>query len=149
MKSLKFLSFTIILLSFLSNLAIASAQNSSAYNATVRQLEQITQGCKKSRRTRGNMTYEICTINGQPVQASEALTAEGDGIGYWFRNNKVRAIRFFHNGDIVIFDNNGRVERMFYDGDQMKTNFTATERKELETTAKNGYRTIFQVFKIQ
>ncbi|OKH39996.1 hypothetical protein NIES2119_03345 [[Phormidium ambiguum] IAM M-71] len=165
---LRFLFFTLILCGFLQNLAIASALNLSPdlskakqnndqiepatdeafYNGTVQQLEQSTKGCKKSRKTIGNMTYEICTINGQPVQASEALTQEGDGLGYWFKNRQVRAIRFFHNGDLAIF-NDGKLAALFYDGDKMKTDFTASERKELEATARTGYRQIFQVFKIR
>lgn len=167
-NSLRFLSFTLILCGFLQNLAIASTPNLSAnfskanqinaqiepatdeafYNGTVQQLEQSTKGCKKNRRNVGNMTYQICTINGQPVQASESLTQEGDGLGYWFKNKQVRAIRFFHNGDLAIF-NDGKLAALFYDGDKMKTDFTASERKELEATARTGYRRIFQVFKIR
>lgn len=127
---------------------IEPATEEAFYNTKVRLLEQITQGCQETKKTQGNITYQICTINGQPVQASEALTEAGDGLGFWFENNKVRAIRFFHNGDLVIFDDNGRLEVVFSDDGKMQTNFTETERKELEATAKNGYRDIFQVFKI-
>lgn len=127
---------------------IEPATEEAFYNTKVRLLEQITQGCEETKKTQGNMTYQICTINGQPVQASESLTEEGDGLGFWFENNKVRAIRFFHNGDLVIFDDNGRLEARFYDGNEMQTNFTAEERKQLEETAKNGYRDILNLFKI-
>ncbi|HEY9852759.1 MAG TPA: hypothetical protein V6D28_25020 [Leptolyngbyaceae cyanobacterium] len=127
---------------------IEPATDEAFYNTQVRLLGQITEGCEETKKNQGNMTYQICTINGQPVQASESLTEEGDGLGFWFENNKVRAIRFFHNGDLVIFDDNGRLQVRFYDGNEMQTDFTATERKELEETAKNGYRDIFNLFKI-
>ena len=127
---------------------IEPATEEAFYNAKVRLLAQITQGCEETKKTQGNTTYQICTINGEPVQASESLTEEGDGLGFWFENNKVRAIRFFHNGDLVIFDDNGQLEARFYDDGKMQTNFTETEKKELEATAKNGYRDILAVFKI-
>ncbi|MFB2924298.1 MULTISPECIES: hypothetical protein [Aerosakkonema] len=127
---------------------IEPATDEAFYNAQVQQLEEMTEGCQEKKKTQGNITYQICTINGKPVQASEALTEAGDGLGFWFQNNKVRAIRFFHNGDLAIFDENGRLQVRFYDGNEMQTDFTETERKELEATAKNGYRDIFAVFKI-
>ncbi|MFB2936879.1 hypothetical protein ACE1B6_16640 [Aerosakkonemataceae cyanobacterium BLCC-F154] len=169
MNSLRLLTFLMTLFGFLPNFVIAPKVNSSPdlnstksgailavepateeafYNAKVRLLEQITQGCQETKKTQGNMTYQICTINGEPVQASEVLTEFGDGLGFWFENKQVRAIRFFHNGDLAIFDENGRLEARFYDGNKMETNFTAVERKELEATAKTGYRRIFEVFKI-
>lgn len=127
---------------------IEPATDEAFYNAQVQQLEEMTEGCQEKKKTQGNMTYQICTINGKPVQASEVLTEAGDGLGFWFQNNKVRAIRFFHNGDLAIFDENGRLQAVFSDGNKMQTDFTATERKGLEETAKNGYRDIFKVFKI-
>lgn len=127
---------------------IEPATEEAYYNNKVRLLGQIAEGCEETKKIQGNTTYQICTINGEPVQASEALTEEGDGLGFWFENNKVRAIRFFHNGDLVIFDDNGRLEAVFSDDGKMQTNFTETEKKELEETAKNGYRDIFAVFKI-
>lgn len=127
---------------------IEAATEEAFYNTKLRLLEQIAEGCEEKRQTKGNITYQICTFDGEPVQASEALTEVGDGIGFWFENNKVRAIRFFHSGDLAFFDDNGQLEVVFSDGGKMQTNVTATERKELEETAKNGYRSILKVFKI-
>jgi hypothetical protein len=127
---------------------IEPATEEAFYKAKQRLLEQIVEGCEDNQKTQDNITYQICTIDGEPVQASEAIP-EGDGIGFWFENNKVRAIRFFHSGDLAFFDDNGKLEVVFsvYEG-KMQTNVTATEKKELEETAKNGYRSIFEKFKI-
>lgn len=127
---------------------IEPATEEAYYNNKVRLLGQIAEGCEETKKIQGNTTYQICTINGKTVQASESLTEEGDGLGFWFENNKVRAIRFFHNGDLVVFDDNGQLEAVFSDGGKMQTNVTAEERKQLEETAKNGYRNIFELFKI-
>lgn len=108
---------------------IEPATDEAFYNAQVQQLEEMTEGCQEKKKTQGNMTYQICTINGKPVQASEVLTEAGDGLGFWFQNNKVRAIRFFHNDDLAIFDENGRLQVLFSDGNKMQTDFTATERE--------------------
>lgn len=127
---------------------IEPATEEAFYNSQLRLLKQITESCEDNRQTKGNTTYQICTIDGEPVQASEALVEVGDGIGFWFENNKVRAIRFFHSGDLAFFDDNGQLAVLFSDEGKMQTNVTATERKQLEETAKNGYRSIFDVFKI-
>lgn len=127
---------------------IETATDEAFYNTQVRLLGQIVQGCQETKKTQGYTTYQICTIDGVPVQASEFLTESGEGFGFWFENNKVIAIRFFHNDELVIFDENGRLQVRFYDGNEMQTNFTAEERRNLESNAKNGYSDIFEVLKI-
>ncbi|HAX78287.1 MAG TPA: hypothetical protein DCY88_21315 [Cyanobacteria bacterium UBA11372] len=113
------------------------------------QLEQLTQGCRETRRVEGNMTYTVCRINGRPVRASESLTELGDGVGYWFENGKVVAIQRFHDGSTIFF-NRGKLAEVYFDGgSQVQSEFSATERQELETLARNGYRDIFRKLNVR
>ena len=108
------------------------------------QIEQLTKGCRETRRVERNMTYTVCRLNGRPVRASESLTELGDGIGYWFKNGQVVAIVRFHDGSTIFF-NRGKLAEVYFDGGaEVQSEFSATERQELETLARNGYRDIFR-----
>lgn len=108
------------------------------------QLQQLTKGCRETRRVERNMTYTVCRLNGRPVRASESLTELGDGIGYWFENGQVVAIQRFHDGSTIFF-NRGKLAEVYFDGgSEVQSQFSATERQELETLARNGYRDIFR-----
>ncbi|GET36957.1 hypothetical protein [Microseira wollei] len=119
------------------------------YAHRVYQLEQITQGCRETRRVEGNMTYTVCRLNGRPVRASESLTELGDGMGYWFENGKVVAIQRFHDGSTIFF-NQGKLTEVYFDGgSEIQSEFSATERQELETLARNGFRNIFRKLNVR
>ncbi len=73
----------------------------------------------------------------------------GDGIGYWFENGRVVAIQRFHDGSLMVF-NQGNLTEIYLDGgSEMQTQFTATERQELETMARNGFRDIFRKLNVR
>lgn len=114
------------------------------FNALMQSLEQMTEGCDEQTKIKAGVNYRICTINNEPVTASEALLEAGDGISFWFKHNKVVAIRYFHSGETLFFDQEKLIAK-FPDDQQMQVNFTDEERQEAETLAKDGYRTIFQV----
>ncbi|MFB2982431.1 hypothetical protein [Microseira sp. BLCC-F43] len=119
------------------------------YAHRVYQLEQSTQGCRETRRVEGNMTYTVCRLNGRPVKASESLTELGDGMGYWFENGKVVAIQRFHDGSTIFF-NQGKLTEVYFDGgSQIQSEFSARERQELETLARNGFRNIFRKLNVR
>lgn len=119
------------------------------YAHRVYQIEQSTQGCRETRKVEGNMTYTVCRLNGRPVNASEFLTQFGDGLGYWFENGKVVAIRQFHDGTLILF-NQGKVTELYVDGGaDIQNEFSAEERQHLETMARNGFRDIFRKLNVR
>lgn len=125
----------------------ASAQ--CLYAHRVYQLQQSTRGCRETRKVERNTTYTVCRLNGRAVNASEFLTEVGDGIGYWFENGRVVAIQRFHDGSLMVF-NQGNLTEIYLDGgSEMQTQFTATERQELETMARNGFRDIFRKLNVR
>lgn len=118
------------------------------YDKMVYKLDQSTQGCQETRKRESNMTYTICQLTGKGiVRASEVLTEHGDGLGYWFENGQVIAIRAFHDNSLLVF-NQGKLSAI-YEFDlkgkiQGKTLFSAPERARIEELAQNGYKSIFQ-----
>ncbi|MCC5638377.1 hypothetical protein LC593_21570 [Nostoc sp. CHAB 5844] len=114
-------------------------------NTLMQSLTKMTEGCNEATKVKAGVSYRICTINNEPVTASEALLEAGDGISFWFKNNKVVAIRYFHSGETLFFDDEKLIAK-FPDEQQLLVNFTDEERHEAETLAKDGYQTIFQVF---
>jgi hypothetical protein len=112
------------------------------------QLTSMVFGCKKTEKQAGGMTAIICVSKGKVVAASEAITEAGDGLGYYFKNGKVVAMRYFHDGNLAIF-NNGKLVKLYEDGGspmKVKTTFTAAERNNMENTAATGYRSILKKF---
>lgn len=132
-------------------LELAACDNTDVqcmYDNTLYKLNQITQGCRETRKRESNMTYTICRLNGKGiVRASEALTEYGDGLGYWFENGQVIAIRAFHDNSLFVL-NQGKLSGI-YELDlkgkiQRKTQFPSAERARIEELAQNGYKSIFQ-----
>ncbi|MBU7585231.1 MAG: hypothetical protein KAF91_20465 [Nostoc sp. TH1S01] len=108
-------------------------------------LTEMTEGCHETTKVKAGVVYRICTINNEPVTASEALLEVGDGVGFWFKNNKVVAIRYFHSGETLFFDDQQLIAK-FSNDEELQSDFTNEERREAENLAEYGYQTIFQVF---
>lgn len=132
---------------------IEPATDESFYQSEVNSLEELTKGCEESKKTEGSVNYSVCQLDGKPVQAAEAHVELGDGVGFWFENGKVKALRYFHSGELFFFED-GKLVRMYYDDAKtgkttMKTTFDEKERNSIEETARNGYGDIFQNFDIR
>ncbi|MFB8788341.1 MAG: hypothetical protein U7123_05700 [Potamolinea sp.] len=132
-------------------LELAACDNADVqcmYDNTLYKLNQITQGCQETRKRESNMTYTICRLNGKGiVRASEFLTEYGDGLGYWFENGQVIAIRAFHDNSLFVL-NQGKLSAL-YEFDlkgkiKRKTQFSPAERARIEKLASDGYQRIFQ-----
>ncbi|OCQ99826.1 hypothetical protein BCD64_01710 [Nostoc sp. MBR 210] len=108
-------------------------------------LTEMTEGCDETTKVKAGVVYRICTINNKPVTASEALLEVGDGVGFWFRNNKVIAIRYFHSGETLFFDDEELIAK-FSDDEELQSEFSDEERREAANLAQSGYQNIFQVF---
>ncbi|MBE9210130.1 hypothetical protein IQ244_27265 [Nostoc sp. LEGE 06077] len=115
------------------------------FDTLMQALTEMTEGCDEATKIKAGVSYRICTINNEPVTASEALLEVGDGVGFWFKNNKVIAIRYFHSGETLFFDDEALIAK-FSNDDELQSEFSHEERREAETLAKNGYQTIFKVF---
>lgn len=79
------------------------------------------------------------------VSASEALLEVGDGVGFWLKGDRVRAIVFFGSGDVVFF-NRGVLEAQMSDKKEVTTVFSATQRQQFDGLERDGVRRILQVF---
>jgi hypothetical protein len=129
-------------------IAIDTTNSQSLFDARIKLLDELTAGCTENSKVEGNITYNICTTNGQPVKAAEFLTELGDGLSIWFEYGKVKAILRTHSGEMFFF-NNGKLELKFEDyGTQVVANFSLEERSEYEELALTAYQRIFQVFDI-
>ena len=129
-----------------SLLNIENTNFQGSYEENMKSLEKITQGCEEKTQINGNITYSVCTLNGQPVKASEFLTELGDGLSIWFENGQVKAVQRTHNGETFFFDN-GKLTVKFEDyGEQRRETVSKEERSEAEELAKTAYQSIFQVF---
>ncbi|MBD2439141.1 hypothetical protein [Nostoc sp. FACHB-110] len=118
------------------------------FDELMQSLSEMTEGCNEATKVQAGISYSICTINNEPVKAAEALLEAGDGIGFWFKNNKVVAIQYFHSGETLFFDDEKLIAK-FSDNQELQSNFTDEERQEAENLAKNGYHKIFQVFALE
>ncbi|MEG3881469.1 hypothetical protein QT972_29305 [Microcoleus sp. herbarium7] len=124
---------------------IKPAMNRENYDRELKQLQ--AQPCQKATKTVKNVSYIMCSTNGGKtvVSASEALLEVGDGVGFWLKGDRVRAIVFFGSGDVVFF-NRGVLEAQMSDKKEVTTVFTADERRQFEGLEKNGVRRILQIF---
>lgn len=89
----------------------------------------------------------MCSTNGGKtiVSASEALMEVGDGVGFWLKGDRVRAIVFFGSGEVVFF-NRGVLEAQMSDKRGVSTVFTADERGQFEGLEKDGVRRFLPIF---
>ncbi|TAG93511.1 MAG: hypothetical protein EAZ19_15835 [Oscillatoriales cyanobacterium] len=123
---------------------IKPVMNRENYDLELKQLQ--AQPCQKATKTVKNISYIMCSTNGGKtiVSASEALVEVGDGVGFWLKGDRVRAIVFFGTGEVVFF-NRGVLEAQMSDK-EVTTVFTADERQQFERLEKNGVQRILQVF---
>jgi hypothetical protein len=119
--------------------------NQANYTQELKQLQ--AQPCEKATKIVKNISYMMCSTKGGKtiVSASEALMEVGDGVGLWLKGDRVRAIVFFHSGDVVFF-NRGVLEAQMLDRGQVTTVFTADERQQFERLERDGVRRILQKF---
>jgi hypothetical protein len=111
-------------------------------------LAKITEGCVEQKKEVKGITYQLCRINGKVVSTSEAISEAGDGIGYWFEKGKVVAVRYFHDGTLVTFTGS-KVKTIYDDSNNRFETPSAAARKQFETAAASGYKSIFKVFGIR
>ncbi|WP_293146319.1 MULTISPECIES: hypothetical protein [unclassified Microcoleus] len=123
---------------------IKPALNRENYDRELKQLQ--AQSCQKATKIVKNMSYIMCSTNGGKtvVSASEAIVEVGDGVGFWLKSDRVRAIVFFGTGEVVFF-NRGVLEAQMSDK-EVTTVFTADERQQFERLEKAGVQRILQVF---
>ncbi|ALF51801.1 hypothetical protein ACX27_01375 [Nostoc piscinale CENA21] len=115
------------------------------FEKLMQSLTDMTEGCDETTKVKAGVVYRICTINNEPVTASEALLEVGDGVGFWFKNKKVVAIQYFHSGETLFFDDEQLIAKFFHN-EELQSEFADEERREAENLAQSGYQTIFQVF---
>lgn len=116
----------------------------SEWKAMQKQLED----CTVTRKTDKSMTYSLSRRkDGQIVQVAEALTEIGDGLGYWLRGDQIRAVQFFHSGEVWFFQN-GRLQAILAEGmpSQVQTSFSQEELNHARLLVPNGHRKILQRF---
>jgi hypothetical protein len=118
------------------------------YAKEVYRLDKIKEGCALQEKQIKGITYQLCRSKGKIVSTSEAITEAGDGIGYWFENGKVVAVRYFHDGTLVTFTGS-KVKAIYDDSNSRLEKPTTTARKQFETAAASGYRSIFKVFGVR
>ena len=124
---------------------VKPVMNRANYDRELKQLQ--AQPCQKATRIVKNVSYIICSTNGGKtiVSASEALMEVGDGVGYWLKGDRVRAIVFFGSGEVVFF-NRGVLEAQISNKGGVTTVFTADERRQFEGLERDGVRRILQIF---
>lgn len=113
-------------------------------------LQSLAKGCSESKKTQGNIVKSICKKDGEIVKASESHAELGDGIGYWFYENRVVAVQRFHTGETFIFYRNGQLSSKFADNfktgkTEKITNFNNEQIQEADTLI-SGYQGILQAF---
>ncbi|NJM59983.1 MAG: hypothetical protein HC849_07010 [Oscillatoriales cyanobacterium RU_3_3] len=126
---------------------IKPAMNRANYDRELKELQ--AQPCEKATKIVKNVSYMMCSLNGGSkiiISASEALMEVGDGVGYWLKGNRVRAIVFFGSGHVVFF-NRGVLEAQIVSYKaEVTTVFTADERQQFEGLERNGVNKILQIF---
>jgi hypothetical protein len=113
-------------------------------------LSLLTSKCKVTEKVVGNTLYSICRLNSKVVSASTSLPrtkgAEDDGLGYWFENGKVVAVRDVRYGTLVTFKNGKALAIYESEGSAVRTKLTSAERQKFERTAATGARSILKEF---
>lgn len=132
-----------------SLLNIENTNSQASYEQSMKSLEQMTQGCEEKTQINGDITYSVCTLNRQPVKASEFLTELGDGLSIWFENGQVKAVQRTHNGETFFFDQGKLTVKFDEYGSERRVTVSTQERSEAEELAKTAYQGIFQVFGFQ
>jgi hypothetical protein len=144
----------------LANAGIASNLAETLYQ-TFTEIEQQPCDDRKTITERGIM-YRACTANaggrGQYrfISVASSVIESGDGIGYWYYlSGKVAAIRFFHTGELFMFDPQGNLQgelippqKVIINGVEefqnrsIRTTFAPAERQRLEKLAAGGGKDI-------
>ncbi|MEO1376028.1 MAG: hypothetical protein AAFW70_17275 [Cyanobacteria bacterium J06635_10] len=125
----------------------------SSYETVMNSLNLLAQDCKETPKIQGNIKYTICKLGGKPVKASESHAELGDGIGFWFLEGRVIAAQRFHNGELFVFDYDGKLSSMFAENQktgkiEKLASIPDEDRKGAEKYLYNGYRNIFKAFNL-
>lgn len=131
-----------------------------------RQFDKIAnQPCDRQTKDEKSTRYMICSVQGadnkpRVISASSANIEAGDGIGYWFAEDRtVAAIRYFHTGEVFLFSGDRLVasltpdQKVVANGEktfQRETasrGFTGEQRKRLQDLAKGRGEDILSRFK--
>ena len=120
--------------------------NRANYDRELKELQ--AQPCQKATKIVKNVSYIICSTNGGKtiVSGSEALMEVGDGVGYWLKGDRVRAIVFFGTGQVVFFNRGVLEAQILDDKREVTTVFTADERRHFDRLEKDGVRGILKIF---
>lgn len=129
-------------------------ESQSIESATVRipvewqAMQKQLEACKVLRKTEKLVVYSVWVCkNGQVAKTAEAQAEVGDGLGYWLRGDQIRAVQFFHTGEVWFFQN-GRLEAIL-SGDtpsQVKMTFSQEELAYSRKLVPDGHLEILQVF---
>ncbi|MEO0968419.1 MAG: hypothetical protein AAFX80_08785 [Cyanobacteria bacterium J06639_18] len=112
---------------------LSSHQNVVAY------LDKLTKNCQEAEKIQKHTKYNVCTVNGKPVKASESNVELGDGLAYWFENGKVRGIKVLHTQDFFIFDEKDNLAGVFFydsNNNKMKTVAAITDEQISHSTKR-------------
>ncbi|MEM9928003.1 MAG: hypothetical protein AAF915_30505 [Cyanobacteria bacterium P01_D01_bin.50] len=125
----------------------------SSYETVMNSLNLLSGDCKETEKIQGNIKYTICKLGGKPVKASESHAELGDGIGFWFLEGRVIAAQRFHNGELFVFDYDGKLSSMFAENQktgkiEKLASIPDEDRKSAEKYLYNGYQNIFKVFNL-
>ncbi|MGD1912170.1 MAG: hypothetical protein ACFB2X_15320 [Rivularia sp. (in: cyanobacteria)] len=125
----------------------------SSYETVMNSLNLLSGDCKETEKIQGNIKYTICKLGGKPVKASESHNELGDGIGFWFLEGRVIAAQRFHNGELFVFDYDGKLSSMFAENQktgkiEKLASIPDEDRKSAEKYLYNGYQNIFKVFNL-
>ena len=127
--------------------------NETSYKTVMNSLQLLTGDCKETQKKQGNIKYTICKNPNKIVKASESHAEFGDGIGFWFFEGKLIAAQRFHNGELFVFDYDGKLTSMFAENPktgkiEKLASIRNQDRKDAEENLYNGYQNIFKVFNL-
>jgi hypothetical protein len=129
-----------------------TCKNQSAkclYEQDSYRVSSLTYGCKKQEKSANGITYSVCRKNGKMVSASEYSPEADAGLAYWFDQGKVIAIRYYGDSTLVMLKG-AKVRAVYNVYDEGKTSQpTVEQRKQFESTAATGYKSIFRRFGIR
>ena len=122
----------------------------TSFETISKSLAAITEGCNKTKTTKNGNNYEICKKGDTVVNTSEYNVEVGAGLAYWFSSDgRVVAARYLANGDLYIFNSNGKVSSKIdvYESKKIN-NISAEDRKQAEENLYFNYKDILKVFNI-